>query len=169
VSKWFVETLRAHPEIAVYPLGIGYWVGDKSWKGLSLGAATSMLIAAVIVGQLGIGISANVKTTLLLMLLVAVGYGVGPQFVRGINLFLWGAFTTTLPLVAGMLVARYVFRFDPAILLGGGAGGRTITAALGAIREVTKSRVPGLGYTVTYAVGNTLLTMGGMVIVMLLA
>jgi putative transport protein len=29
--------------------------------------------------------------------------------------------------------------------------------------------VPGLGYTVTYAVGNTLLTIWGMVIVMMLS
>jgi len=37
------------------------------------------------------------------------------------------------------------------------------------ICEVAKSQVPGLGYTVTYAVSNTLLTIWGMVIIMLLA
>jgi putative transport protein len=37
------------------------------------------------------------------------------------------------------------------------------------ICEISKSQVPALGYTVTYAVGNTLLTIGGMIIAMLMA
>jgi putative transport protein len=106
--------------------------------------------------------------------IAVVGISAGPGFVAGlqelgISLFLWGVVTTTLPLVLAMLIGRYVFRFDPAILFGCCAGARTTTAALGMICEVAKSQVPGLGYTVTYAVGNTLLTIWGMVIIMLLA
>jgi putative transport protein len=106
--------------------------------------------------------------------IAVVGISAGPGFVAGlqqlgISLFLWGVFTTTVPLVLGLFVARYIFRFDPAILLGCCAGARTTTAALGMICEVAESQVPGLGYTVTYAVGNTLLTIWGMVIIMLLA
>jgi hypothetical protein len=37
------------------------------------------------------------------------------------------------------------------------------------VNDRAKSSIPGLGYTVTYAVGNTLLTIRGMVLVMLLA
>jgi putative transport protein len=37
------------------------------------------------------------------------------------------------------------------------------------IEDVAKSKVPALGYTVTYAVGNTLLTIWGLVIVLLMA
>jgi len=106
--------------------------------------------------------------------IAVVGISAGPGFVEGleqlgISLFLWGVFTTTLPLILGMLAARFIFKFDPAILLGCVAGARTTTAALGMICEVAKSQVPGLGYTVTYAVSNTLLTIWGMVIIMLLA
>ncbi len=106
--------------------------------------------------------------------IAVVGISAGPSFVAGlqqlgISLFLWGVFATTVPLIIGIFIARYVFRFDPAILLGCVAGARTTTAALGMICEVAKSQVPGLGYTVTYAVGNTLLTIWGMVIIMLLA
>ena len=39
----------------------------------------------------------------------------------------------------------------------------------GLICDAAKSQVPGLGYTVTYAVGNTLLTLWGMVIVLILS
>ncbi|HKR45376.1 MAG TPA: TrkA C-terminal domain-containing protein, partial [Paraburkholderia sp.] len=106
--------------------------------------------------------------------IAVVGITAGPGFVAGlqqlgISLFLWGIFATSVPLILGMLIAKYVFRFHPAILLGACAGARTTTAALGMICDAAKSQIPGLGYTVTYAVGNTLLTIWGMVIVMILA
>jgi putative transport protein len=106
--------------------------------------------------------------------IAVVGISAGPGFVAGvqqlgISLFLWGMFATTLPLVLGMFIGKYVFRFHPGILLGACAGARTTTAALGMVCETAKSQVPALGYTVTYAVGNTLLTIWGMVIVMLLS
>src|SRR5579864_7859576 len=85
VFEWFAATLRQYPEIAVFlSLAIGYYVGSFSYRGIGLGAVTSTLIAAVIIGQLGITISPQVKSVFFLMFLFAVGYGVGPQFVRGI-------------------------------------------------------------------------------------
>lgn len=82
---WFVSTLKAYPEIAIFlSLGIGYWVGGKSFKGFSLGAVTATLLVAIGIGILGVKISPNVKSVFFLMFLFAVGYGVGPQFVRGI-------------------------------------------------------------------------------------
>src|ERR1700753_3983637 len=83
--SWLAQTLRQYPEIAVFlSLGVGYWVGGKSFRGFSLGAVTATLLAAIAIGQLGITISPNVKSVFFLMFLFAVGYGVGPQFVRGI-------------------------------------------------------------------------------------
>jgi putative transport protein len=103
-----------------------------------------------------------------------VGISAGPGFVnglktQGIGLFLWGALATTLPLVLGLFIAKYLFRFHDALTLGAVAGARTTTAALGLICDMAKSDVPALGYTVTYAVGNILLTIWGMVIIMLLS
>jgi putative transport protein len=102
-----------------------------------------------------------------------VGLSSGPKFIAGLQelgftLFLWGIFATTLPLIIGMYVGKYLFRFDDAILLGCVSGARTTTASLGMVNDRAKSQIPGLGYTVTYAVGNTLLTIWGMVLVMLL-
>src|SRR6187431_3180958 len=83
--EWFATTLRAYPEIAIFlALGVGYYVGKFTIRGIGLGAVTSTLLAAVLIGQLGITISPNVKSVFFLMFLFAVGYGVGPQFVRGI-------------------------------------------------------------------------------------
>jgi putative transport protein len=105
--------------------------------------------------------------------IAVVGIASGPGFVAGLqqlgfSLFLWGVVVTTVPLILAMYVGKYVFKFDDAILLGCCSGARTTTASLGMINDRAKSQIPGLGYTVTYAVGNTLLTIWGMVIVMLL-
>jgi putative transport protein len=105
--------------------------------------------------------------------IAVVGISSGPGFVAGLqqlgfSLFLWGVAVTTVPLILAMYVGKYLFRFDDAILLGCCSGARTTTASLGMINDIAKSQIPGLGYTVTYAVGNTLLTIWGMVIVMLL-
>jgi len=103
-----------------------------------------------------------------------VGISAGPGFVnglktQGIGLFLWGALATTLPLVLGMYIAKYLFRFHDALTLGIVSGARTTTASLGLVCDQAKSQIPALGYTVTYAVGNTLLTIWGMVIIMILS
>ena len=102
-----------------------------------------------------------------------VGIASGPGFVAGLqqlgfSLFLWGAVVTTVPLILAMYMGKYLFRFDDAIVLGCCSGARTTTASLGMVNDRAKSQIPGLGYTVTYAVGNTLLTIWGMVIVMLM-
>jgi putative transport protein len=62
-----------------------------------------------------------------------------------------------------------VFRFHDALLFGLVSGARTTTASLGLVCDQAKSQIPALGYTVTYAVGNTLLTIWGMVLILLLA
>jgi putative transport protein len=103
-----------------------------------------------------------------------VGISAGPGFVnglktQGVGLFLWGAVATTVPLILGMIVGKYVFRFHDAILLGAISGARTTTASLGMVTDQAQSQIPALGYTVTYAIGNTLLTIWGMVIIMLLS
>ena len=103
-----------------------------------------------------------------------VGISAGPGFVnglrtQGISLFLWGALATTLPLIFGMFIGKYIFRFHDALLLGIVSGARTTTASLGLVCDMGKSQVPALGYTVTYAIGNTLLTIWGMVAIMLLS
>ena len=58
---------------------------------------------------------------------------------------------------------------NPVILTGALAGADTTTAALGAIQDAAKSNLVTLGYTITYAVGNILLTVWGTVIIAIFA
>jgi putative transport protein len=106
--------------------------------------------------------------------IAVVGIGAGPSFVAGLkqaglSLFVAGIVVTSVPLIIGVLLGKYLFKFHPGITLGAAAGARTTTAALGLIEDAAQSKVPALGYTVTYAVGNTLLTIWGLVIVLLMS
>lgn len=106
--------------------------------------------------------------------IAVVGINAGPGFVEGLgeaglSLFVAGILVTAVPLVVGLLLARYVFGFHPGIALGCVAGARTTAPALGAVQDVVQSTVPALGYTVPYAVGNALLTICGIAIVMLMS
>ncbi len=108
------------------------------------------------------------------MFIAVIGITAGPTFLEGIKeagfmLFVAGVLATSIPLLLGIWVGNKIFKFHPAINLGCNAGSRTTTAALGAIQESLDSTIPALGYTVTYAIGNTLLILWGVVIVLLMS
>ncbi len=108
----------------------------------------------------------------LTVFIAIVGINAGPDFIAGlkasgVSLFIAGVFVSLVPMFIGLMLGRYVFKFHPAITLGACAGARTTTAALGALEEALHSKVPALSYTTTYAVGNTLLIIWGVVIVLL--
>jgi putative transport protein len=101
-----------------------------------------------------------------------VGMNAGPGFATGLrvtgpSLLLVGFVVAVTPHVAALLFGRYVLNINPVILLGACAGAGTATAALRAIQDESGSKLPALGYTVPYAIGNILLTAWGPVIVML--
>src|SRR5512135_508383 len=82
---WFAATLRSYPEIAIFlALALGYYFGKFTFKGIGLGSVTATLLAAVLIGQLGLTISPPLKAFASLMFLFAVGSAAGPPFVRGV-------------------------------------------------------------------------------------
>ena len=101
-----------------------------------------------------------------------VGISAGPSFVSGLrttgpSLLVVGVLVAMTPHLAAVLFGRYVLKMNPVILLGACAGAGTATAALRAVQDESGSKLPVLGYTVPYAIGNILLTACGPVIVML--
>ena len=167
---------------------VGAVLGALVWKiggvPLTLSTAGGALIAGLVLGWLrstrpffGRIPSPTVwfmNSVGLNVFIAIVGISAGPGFVnglktQGVSLFLWGALATTLPLVLGLYVGKYLFRFHDAILLGILSGARTTTASLGLVCDRAQSQIPALGYTVTYAVGNTLLTIWGMVVIILMS
>ena len=75
--EWIVDTFRSNPELAIFlTLGAGYWLGGLKIGKFQLGSVTGVLLAGVLVGQMDISISAQVKSVFFIMFLFAVGYGV---------------------------------------------------------------------------------------------
>lgn len=169
-------------------IAIGALIGSLVWKvagvPITLSTAGGALISGLVCGWLrsvrpkfGRIPTSTVwfmNSVGLNIFIAIVGISAGPGFVnglktQGISLFLWGALATTVPIILGLYLGKYLFRFHDALLLGILSGSRTTTASLGLVCDRAGSQIPALGYTVTYAVGNTLLTIWGMVLILLLA
>ena len=168
---WFAATLRSYPEIAIFlSLGIGYYVGKFTFRGLGLGSVTATLLAGVVIGQLGITISPPLKATVFLMFLFAVGYGVGPQFVRGVakDGMPQAAFSVVqcaFSLLVPFVIARAA-GYDLGYAAGLYSGSQTISAAmglstdainrLGLAADQAKAMLDGMpvAYAVTYMFGT---------------
>ncbi len=102
--------------------------------------------------------------------LAVVGIGAGPMFIvglrrAGIPLVIAGVLVCAIPNIVTALVGRYLLRLHPGIVLGICAGAGTSQSGLAAVQEASESRVPTLGYGVSYAIGNILLALSGSLIV----
>ena len=133
---FIVATLQSYPELAIFlSLAIGYWIGVIKLGSFSLGTVTGTLLAAILIGQLGIMVSPNVKSIFFIMFLFAVGYGVGPQFVRGVATdglpqAIFAVVISVLCLVS-VYVAAKIAGYDVGFAAGLLAGSQTISASMG--------------------------------------
>jgi len=190
VGRIFGYTERPSSETDVVFVGLGIFVGGLigllsvrvGGLPLSLTASGGSLIMGLVFGWLR-----SVRPTFgripepalwvfdtvgLAVFIGIVGLNAGPSFVTGLrvtgpSLILVGLLVAVTPHVVALLFGRYVLNVNPVILLGACAGAGTVTAALRAIQDEAGSKLPALGYTVPYAIGNILLTAWGPVIVML--
>jgi putative transport protein len=178
---WFFATLKQYPEIAIFlTLGIGYYFGKFTFKGIGLGSVTATLLAGVLIGQIGITIAQPLKATVFLMFLFAVGYGVGPQFVRGVaTTGVPQALFTVVQCLFSLLVPVAIAKFagyDLGYAAGLYSGSQTISAAmglstdainrLGLAADQSKALIDSM--PVAYAVSYMFGTMGSAVVIAVL-
>ena len=178
---WFFATLKQYPEIAIFlALAFGYYFGKFTFKGIGLGSVTATLIAGVVIGQIGITINQPLKAFSFLMFLFAVGYGVGPQFVRGIASnglpqAIFSVVQCVFSLVACVVIAK-VAGYDLGYAAGLYSGSQTISAAMGLSTDaINRLGLPPdqakalidsmpIAYAVTYMFG----TMGSAIVIAVL-
>ena len=150
---------------------------------ITLGTSVGTLLAGLTVGWLrsvkpwfggmpdaAIGF---MKSIGLATFVAMVGLKAGPLFITavkeyGLMLFFGGVVVTLTPLIAGLLLGRYILRVNPILLLGGLAGAQTMIAGVAAVQEKADSSVATLGYSYTVAFGHILLTTWGTIIVSLM-
>lgn len=151
---------------------------------VSLGASGGALVTGLVLGWLRTKhptYGAIPKASLwvfnnlgLNMYIAVIGIASGPSFISafsevGPRIFIAGLIVTLVPLFLAILIGHRLFKFHPAVTLGCCAGARKTTAGLGAVQERLGSSVPALGYTITYAVSNTVLIIFGIILVLLTA
>ena len=82
---WIITTLKSKPELVIFlTLAFGYLLGKLKIGSFTLGSVTGTLLVGILIGQIGVDVSPQLKSMFFTMFLFAVGYSVGPQFVRGI-------------------------------------------------------------------------------------
>src|SRR5687767_6773346 len=175
---WFAATLKQYPEIAIFlTLALGYYFGKFTFKGIGLGSVTATLLAGVVIGQIGITIAQPLKAPVFLMFLFAVGYAVGPQFVRGVARdglpqALFSVVQCVLCLAIPVALVKFI-GYDLGYAAGLYSGSQTISAAmglstdainrLGLAADQAKALIDSMpvAYAVTYMFG----TMGSAIII----
>jgi putative transport protein len=86
IMDYIIHTLQKYPEIAIYlTIAVGFWVGNLSLGKFNLGVVTSTLLAGLLIGQVHLVIPPVLQSTFFAMFLFAVGYAVGPQFIRALK------------------------------------------------------------------------------------
>src|ERR1700752_4468359 len=181
IGTWFAQTLRQYPEIAIFfTLALGYYFGKFTFKGIGLGSVTATLLAGVLIGQVGITISPPLKATVFLMFLFAVGYGVGPQFVRGVAKdglpqALFSVVQCLFCLAAPVVIAK-IAGYDLGYAAGLYSGSQTISAALGLSTDAINRLVLAADQTkrlldsmpISYAVTYIFGTVGSAIVIALI-
>lgn len=98
----------------------------------------------------------------LILFLAAVGTGAGAEIVQtfesyGIELFLYGAVITILPMIVATMAAKWFFNMNILSLLGALSGSMTSTPGLAAADSMTETNAHSIAYATVYPVAMVLL------------
>jgi len=168
--EWFLAQVRDRLELAFFvTITLGYAIGRIRIGSFALGAVTGVLLAGVLVGQLGISLPAAVKQIFFLLFLFSIGYRTGPQFFRGLKKD--GLAQAGVAAIFGCLAlgltygAARILGYDAGTAVGLLAGAFTESATIGtgtdaishltvdeAVRTALANKIP-VAFAVTYLVG----------------
>ncbi|WP_281080722.1 aspartate-alanine antiporter [Variovorax paradoxus] len=170
MSGEVVELLRTQPEIALFlVLAIGHAIGAIRFGPIQLGGICGTLIAALVVGQLGIRVDDSVKNVFFMLFIFALGYAGGPQFfanldAKGLRLGLL-CLVEVVAVLALVLGATVLLSLDQGTAAGLMAGAATESAVVGTATDaISKLGLPAAdmqqlqanvvtAYSITYVFG----------------
>lgn len=131
------QVMRGNPQMVLFlALAIGYFAGKRlKIFGFTLGSTASILLASLIVGQVGIEVPSMVKNISFALFIFTVGYKVGPQFFGSLKKdganYLWLTLVVAVTSLVVTLIIGKVMHFDKGTSAGMFAGSMTTSAALG--------------------------------------
>lgn len=167
----FADILREYPALAIFlTIGLGFLLARLRIGSFSLGNVTSVLLVAVLVGQLDIPVSGPVKMMFFMLFLFSIGYSVGPDFFRSLRgqgarqaLF---AVLMSMSCAASVLLVAWLFGYTKGETIGLFSGSQTCSAligvgteaigrlGLGAERTASELDIIPVCYAVTYIFGT---------------
>ena len=140
-------------------LSLGAWVGQWSWRGISLGTA-GVLFAALVFGHFGLSVPKEVMDFGLILFVYAVGLTAGPSFFRtfrrgGMRFVILALVVVGSGAVITALIA-VLLKLSPALAAGLYTGALTCTPALAAVLDSLHRLSPesaplaSVGYGIAY-------------------
>ncbi|MBP1753320.1 MAG: aspT [Geobacteraceae bacterium] len=171
MTQEIVRIAQASPELLVFlALAMGYFIGKIKIKGFGLGTTASVLIAAMVLGQISVDVPPLLKSISFALFAFCIGYQVGPQFFgslrkEGFN-YLWITLVVAIVGLVSAMVMGEIFHFDPGTTAGLFAGAMTQSAAIGtaqgavahlSISDAAKATIDGniaVAFAITYIFGT---------------
>lgn len=134
---------KNEPHILVFlSLAIGYFTGKIKIFGFALGSTTCVLLASLVLGQVGVEIPDILKNISFALFTFCIGYKVGPQFFgalkkEGIK-YIWVAVVVAVVALATTLAYSKMLKLNKGTSAGLFAGSVTQSAAIGTAEGAIK-------------------------------
>ena len=161
-------------------VAVGVIIGSIQIPGInfSLGTSGGTLVSGLLfghfahIGPVDLRVS---KTNLnvfrelgLVLFLIGAGVPGGVNFMANLKLsyFLYGVVLTTLPMIVGFILAKYVFKLSIFNNLGSITGGMTSTPALGALISTAGTDEVASAYAATYPLALVAVVLASKIIIM---
>lgn len=158
---------------------LGIIIGSIKIGIFSLGTSGGALVAGLLIGHFGhvgkIDLSVP-KSSLnffrelgLVLFLIGAGVPGGINFVDNVKLlyFIYGIIFTTVPMILGFVLAKYVFKLSLFNCLGSITGGMTSTPALGSLISVAGTDDVASAYAATYPTALVLIVVASNLMILI--
>lgn len=143
---YLIQLLRDNPAVPLFlTLGVGFWLGNLKYKGFSLGPVTAVLLVGVVVGQLDVPLSGQIKSVFFMMFLFSIGYSVGPRFFaslrgEGLKEVLFAVLMSSMCMCA-VVGTSWLMGYTPGEAIGLFGGSQTCSSLIGVGGDAV-SRLP---------------------------
>src|SRR5579863_10457563 len=132
--------LSDRPELAIFAaLVVGYAVGAIKVGPFQLGGVAGTLLAALVIGQIGVVIDPSLQRFMFTLFIYALGFSVAPQFFASVDrtTWTWGLLVgvEVVLIIVVVFVAAWLFKLDVGTASGLLAGSATESAMVGTASE----------------------------------
>ena len=132
--------LTARPELAIFAaLIVGYAIGAVKVGPFKLGGVAGTLLAALVIGQIGVHIDPSLQRFMFTLFIYALGFSVAPEFFASVDKTTWTwtllVIVEVVLIIVVVFVAAYLFKLDVGTASGLLAGAATESALVGTASE----------------------------------